>query len=118
MECWKERERQILTSLVNCSVAHQDYESAVKCLDMLREVIEASKREELLASLHSAYGRLYLQLGSLAKAESHFTNFYGTNDAFFLILSLMPYKLTSCQIQLCAKIRLPSKPEVRSLSGE
>ena len=62
-----------MTSLVNCSVVHQDYESAVKCLDMLREAIEASKHEELLASLHSAYGRLYLQLGSLAKAESHFT---------------------------------------------
>ena len=40
---------------------------------MLREAIEASKHIELLASLHSAYGRLYLQLGSLAKAESHFT---------------------------------------------
>jgi len=72
LECWRERERQVLTSLVNCSVMHQDYESAVKCLDMLKEVIEDSKHNELLPPLHSAYGRLYLQLGSLARAESHF----------------------------------------------
>ena len=63
----------MLTSLVNCSVMHQDYESAVKCLDMLKAVIEDSKHEELLPPLHSAYGRLYLQLGSLAMAESHFS---------------------------------------------
>ena len=65
---WREREVMVLHSLVNCSVMHQDFESAVKCLDMLAEVVEP----EAEVPLHSAYGRLYLQLGSLPLAERHF----------------------------------------------
>ena len=38
LKMWRDRERQVLYSLVNCCVLHQDYESAVKCLDMLRSV--------------------------------------------------------------------------------
>ena len=69
IEMWKQRERQVLYSLVNCCVLHQDFESAVKCLDMLREV----ETSENMASLHAAYGRVYLQLGSLGLADSSFT---------------------------------------------
>ena len=69
IEMWKQRERQVLYSLVNCCVLHQDFESAVKCLDMLREV----ETSENMASLHAAYGRVYLQLGSLSLADSSFT---------------------------------------------
>jgi len=63
----------VLTSLANCSIEHQDFESAVKCLDLLQEAVKESGDQALLPPLHSAYGRLYLQLGSLARAESHFT---------------------------------------------
>ena len=38
IKLWKKRERDVLYSLVNCCVLHQDYESAVKCLNMLKEV--------------------------------------------------------------------------------
>lgn len=69
IEMWKQRERQVLYSLVNCCVLHQDFESAVKCLDMLREV----EIRENLASLHAAYGRVYLQLGNLGLADSSFS---------------------------------------------
>ena len=53
IEMWRQRERQVLYSLVNCCVLHQDFESAVKCLDMVREV----ETRENMASLHAAYGR-------------------------------------------------------------
>jgi len=65
---WRGRERQILSSLVNCSMSVGDYESAVKCLDMLAEVEEEGKQ----ATLKSAYGRLYLQLGNLELADKYF----------------------------------------------
>jgi len=66
---WRSRERQVLRALVNCSLSGGDYESAVKCLDMLAEVEEESKQ----ATLMSAYGRLYLQLGNLVLADTFFT---------------------------------------------
>jgi len=65
---WKSRERQILYSLVNCCIFHQDYESAVKCLDMLKEV----EIKENIPSLYAAYGRLYLLLGNLMLADKCF----------------------------------------------
>lgn len=70
---WRGRERMVLTSLANCSIQHQDFESAVKCLDMLHEAVQEAGDQALLPPLHSTYGRLYLQLGSLPRAESHFT---------------------------------------------
>jgi len=57
LECWSEHERQVLYALVNCCLTGKDYESAVKCLDILKKV----EKEEREASLFSAYGRLYLQ---------------------------------------------------------
>merc|ERR1719318_1541230 len=68
ISCWKGRERQILYSLINCSIFHHDYESAVKCLDMLQE----KELEENVPSLYAAYGRLYLQLGNLVLADQFF----------------------------------------------
>lgn len=68
ISCWKARERQILYSLINCSIYHHDYESAVKCLDMLQE----KEVEENIPSLYAAYGRLYLQLGNLVLADQFF----------------------------------------------
>eukprot|EP00088_Acartia_fossae_P047014 TRINITY_DN5091_c2_g1_i3.p1 TRINITY_DN5091_c2_g1~~TRINITY_DN5091_c2_g1_i3.p1 ORF type:complete len:1000 (-),score=250.08 TRINITY_DN5091_c2_g1_i3:148-3147(-) len=68
LECWEERERQVLYALVNCCIAGKDFESAVKCLDMLLKI----EKEERKASLLSCYGRLYLQIGSLTKAEIYF----------------------------------------------
>ena len=41
----------------------------MKCLDLLREV----ETPENLASLHAAYGRVHLQLGSLQLADSCFS---------------------------------------------
>merc|ERR1719495_1725105 len=35
VDCWKERERQVLYSLINSSIAGNNFESAIKCLDML-----------------------------------------------------------------------------------
>ena len=66
--CWRARERQVLYSLINCSIYHHDYESAVKCLDMLQE----KELEENVPSLYAAYGRLYLQLGNLVLADQFF----------------------------------------------
>ena len=60
---------QVLYSLVNVSIRHQDYESAVKCLELLQHV----ELPALLASLHAAQGRLYLQLGNLALADQAFS---------------------------------------------
>merc|ERR1719427_37088 len=68
-QCWWARERQVLYSLVNVSIRHQDYESAVKCLELLQHV----ELPALLASLHAAQGRLYLQLGNLALADQAFS---------------------------------------------
>eukprot|EP00092_Neocalanus_flemingeri_P034874 GFUD01037949.1.p1 GENE.GFUD01037949.1~~GFUD01037949.1.p1 ORF type:complete len:922 (+),score=262.07 GFUD01037949.1:67-2832(+) len=68
ISCWKARERQVLYSLINCSIIHHDYESAVKCLDMLQE----KELEENVPSLYAAYGRLYLQLGNLMLADQFF----------------------------------------------
>jgi tetratricopeptide (TPR) repeat protein len=68
LDCWEDRERQVVYALVNCCINGKDYESAVKCLDILLK-IECRERK---ASLYSAYGRLYLQVGSLAKAEKYF----------------------------------------------
>jgi len=65
---WKSRERQVLYSLINCCIIHHDYESAVKCLDMLHE----KELEENVPSLYAAYGRLYLQLGNLTLADQFF----------------------------------------------
>jgi len=68
LACWKERERQVLYSLINCCILHQDYESALKCLNMLKE----KELKENEAALMAAYGRLYLQLGNLVKADHYF----------------------------------------------
>ena len=66
---WKKRERNVLYSLVNCCVLHQDYESAVKCLNMLKEV----ELPENMSSLYTAFGRVYLQLGNLSLADNCFS---------------------------------------------
>lgn len=67
-ECWRERERQVLYSLINNSIASSDFESGIKCLDLLVPV----ERPERLAALHAAYGRLYLQLGHITRADQCF----------------------------------------------
>ena len=69
LELWRERERQVLHCLVNCCLLHQDYEAAVKCLQMLQEV----ETQGRMASLLSATGRVHLQLGSLALADLSFS---------------------------------------------
>ena len=69
LEIWRERERQVLYSLVNCCVLHQDYESAVKCLELLKQV----ELQENMSSLYAAYGRVYLQLGNLSLADNCFS---------------------------------------------
>ena len=69
LEIWRERERQVVRCLVNSCLLHQDYEAAVKCLQMLKEVETPAK----MASLLSATGRVYLQLGSLALADISFS---------------------------------------------
>jgi len=66
--CWKDRERQVLSALVNNAIAASDIQSAIKCLDMLCGV----ESEERRAALYAAYGRLYLQLGNLARADKWF----------------------------------------------
>jgi len=68
LTCWKDRERQVLYSLINCCIHHQDYESALKCLDLLKD----KELKENEASLLAAFGRLYLQLGNLLKADKYF----------------------------------------------
>jgi len=77
LEMWKERERQVLYSLVNCSVLHQDYESAVKCLEMLKGI----ELPENMSSLYAAYGRVYLQLGNLSLADNCFSQAAKTRDS-------------------------------------
>ena len=69
IKLWKKRERDVLYSLVNCCVLHQDYESAVKCLNMLKEV----ELPENMSSLFTAFGRVYLQLGNLSLADNCFS---------------------------------------------
>merc|ERR1719192_1191738 len=77
LQIWRERERQVLHCLVNCCLLHQDYEAAVKCLHMLEEVETPDK----MASLLSATGRVYLQLGSLALADLSFSQAAKARDS-------------------------------------
>lgn len=67
-ECWAERERQVLYSLINNSILSADYDSAIKCLDLLLPVEKVERK----GALHAAYGRLYLQLGNISKADECF----------------------------------------------
>ena len=69
LQVWRDRERQVLASLVNCCVLHQDYQSAIKCLEMLRTV----ESSDNMSSLLSAQGRVYLQLGNLSSADKSFS---------------------------------------------
>jgi len=68
VSCWKDRERQVLSALVNNAVAANDIQSAIKCLDML-VLVESDDRK---AALYAAYGRLYLQLGNIGRADTWF----------------------------------------------
>jgi len=67
-ECWRERERRVVYSLINNAISCADFESAIKCLDMLVPI----EKDERKAALHAAYGRLYLQLGNLRLADNSF----------------------------------------------
>jgi hypothetical protein len=88
---WREREVMVLHSLVNCAVMHQDFESAVMCLDMLTEVVEP----EAEGPLHSAYGRLYLQLGSLPLADNNTNTKLGrANGNNIAVCLLIPVDVT------------------------
>jgi len=58
----------VLYALINDSILCSDFESAIKCLNMLVPVEKDGRK----AALYSAYGRLYLQLGSLNKADQCF----------------------------------------------
>jgi len=66
--CWQERERQVLYSLINASISGNDFESAIKCLDMLVPVERADRQ----SAVYAAYGRLYLQLGHIKRADECF----------------------------------------------
>ena len=57
-----------ILSIVNYWIDY-DPQLSFQCLDMLQQVESADRK----AALYAAYGRLYLQLGNLAQADSWFT---------------------------------------------
>ncbi|XP_015909857.2 trafficking protein particle complex subunit 12 isoform X1 [Parasteatoda tepidariorum] len=67
LEVWKRREKGVLFSILNCVLAQKDYILAVSIAKLL---IEKSGKDT--AHLHSALGRIYLQLGDVQSAESYF----------------------------------------------
>ena len=63
LNLWKSRERRVLYSLANCAILQKDFESAVSVLESLLKLEDASK----LPKIHSAMGRVFLQLGKFQK---------------------------------------------------
>ncbi|KFM80029.1 Trafficking protein particle complex subunit 12, partial [Stegodyphus mimosarum] len=67
-EIWSKRERRVLYSILNCVLSQKDYILAVSVIKILME-----KSHEHVPELHSALGRIYLQLGDVKYAQECFT---------------------------------------------
>jgi len=63
---WRSRERRLLFALANCAILQKDYDLAVDSLEMLFQGAESNDQR---ASIMSALGRVYLQLGDVDKAQ-------------------------------------------------
>ncbi|XP_035212657.1 trafficking protein particle complex subunit 12-like [Stegodyphus dumicola] len=68
LEIWSKRERRVLYSILNCVLSQKDYILAVSVIKILME-----KSQEHAPELHSALGRIYLQLGDVKYAQECFT---------------------------------------------
>lgn len=66
-ELWQERDKRVLYSVANILVALRDYDAALSVYESLLEK-DASHHIALLSGL----GRIYLQIGNLAKATEYF----------------------------------------------
>lgn len=67
LELWTQRECRILYSVLNCVLLQRDYVMAVLVAKILLE-----KDSEHAHQLHSAMGRIYLQLGDVRAAQASF----------------------------------------------
>ncbi|KAH7973393.1 hypothetical protein HPB49_000661 [Dermacentor silvarum] len=67
MKLWEDRECRIYFAILNCVLNQKDYIVAIKVARILLEKNSGRK-----AQLHSALGRIYLQLGDVETAQSHF----------------------------------------------
>uniref|UniRef100_A0A131YW63 D alanyl d alanine carboxypeptidase protein n=1 Tax=Rhipicephalus appendiculatus TaxID=34631 RepID=A0A131YW63_RHIAP len=67
MKLWEDRECRVYFAILNCVLNQKDYVVAIKVARILLEKNSGRK-----AQLHSAIGRIYLQLGDVETAQSHF----------------------------------------------
>lgn len=67
MKLWEDRECRVYFAILNCVLNQKDYVVAIKVARILLEKNTGRK-----AQLHSAIGRIYLQLGDVDSAQSHF----------------------------------------------
>lgn len=67
MKLWEDRECRVYFSILNCVLNQKDYVVGIKVARILLEKNSGRK-----AQLQSAIGRIYLQLGDVDIAQSHF----------------------------------------------
>lgn len=67
MKLWEDRECRVYFAILNCVLNQKDYVVAIKVARILLEKNSGRK-----AQLHSAIGRIYLQLGDVDSAQGHF----------------------------------------------
>ncbi|XP_063217208.1 trafficking protein particle complex subunit 12 isoform X1 [Bacillus rossius redtenbacheri] len=67
---WVSREVRVLHSIVNCAIYQKDFSLAVELMELILGSYDWPGLQR--RDLHSALGRIYLQLGDLAGAEKNF----------------------------------------------
>ncbi|XP_042142600.1 trafficking protein particle complex subunit 12 [Ixodes scapularis] len=67
MKLWEDRECRVYFAILNCVLSQKDFVVAIKVARILLEKNSGRK-----AQLYSAIGRIYLQLGDVDMAQSHF----------------------------------------------
>ncbi|KAJ8870181.1 hypothetical protein PR048_029195 [Dryococelus australis] len=66
---WVSREVRVLHSIVNCAIYQKDFSLAVEVMELMLHSHDWPSHQK--RNLHSALGRIYLQLGDLAGAEKN-----------------------------------------------
>ena len=63
---WRQRELRVLYSLANCAIIQKDFSHALANLDIVLELEEDKAKRP---KVHSALGRVYLQLGEKRRTK-------------------------------------------------
>ncbi|CAL8070624.1 unnamed protein product [Calicophoron daubneyi] len=79
LSLWTCREVRVLSSCLSVYLADMDYQAAIETVHQM--AITCSNSPAALRGLASILGRIYLQLGDLETAKSHFAQAIFTSDA-------------------------------------